>query len=95
MAELDTIRKELETLLKEVRQLQSQAAGPDAEKATAAAEPASAEAEASSASDALDELQAYLAARTGEAEEIFAEHPLATLAAAFLLGLVAGRIAFR
>lgn len=95
MAELDTIRKELETLLKEVKHLQAEAARPAAEKTDAAAEPAPAEAKTDEASDALSELQTYLATKAGEAEEALEEHPLVVVAAAFVLGLVAGAIAFR
>lgn len=95
MAELDTIRKELETLLKEVKTLQAEAAKPAAEKADAAAEPAPTEAKTDEVSDALSELQTYLTAKASEAEEALEDHPLVALAAAFVLGLVAGRIAFR
>ena len=95
MAELDTIRKELETLLKEVKQLQSEAAKPAAEKADAAAEPPPSETKPDESADALNELQTYLTAKAGEAEEALEDHPLVALAAAFVLGLVAGAIAFR
>ena len=95
MAELDTIRKELETLLKEVKSLQAQAAKPAAEKADAAAEPAIGETGTDEPTDALNELQTYLTAKAGEAEEALEDHPLVALAAAFVLGLVAGAIAFR
>lgn len=95
MAELDTIRKELETLLKEVKTLQAAAAKPAAEKPAAAAEPAAAETKAEDASDPIAELQTYLATKAGEAEEALEEHPLVVVAAAFVLGLVAGAIAFR
>lgn len=95
MAELDTIRKELEMLLKEVKQLQAEAAKPAAEKPAAAAEPATADPTTDDTSDAIAELQTYLATKAGEAEEALEERPLVVAAAAFVLGLVAGAIAFR
>ncbi|MET3611829.1 ElaB/YqjD/DUF883 family membrane-anchored ribosome-binding protein [Rhizobium aquaticum] len=95
MAELDTIRKELETLLKEVKHLQTKAAKPAVEKPAAAAEAAPGDAETEETPDAIAELQTYLATKAGEAEEALEEHPLVVAAAAFVLGLVAGAIAFR
>ena len=95
MAELDTIRKELETLLKEVKHLQAEAAKPSGEKPASAAEAASGEPRTDEAPDAIAELQTYLATKAGEAEEALEEHPLVVVAAAFVLGLVAGAIAFR
>ncbi len=95
MAELDTIRKELETLLKEVKNLQAKAVEPADAKTAAAAEPAPADAQTDEASDALSELQTYFTSKAGEAEEALEEHPLVAVAAAFILGLVAGAIAFR
>ncbi len=95
MAELDTIRKELETLLKEVKTLQAEAANPAAEKPATAPEPPPADATTDEASDAIAELQTYLATKAGEAEEALEEHPLVVAAAAFVLGIVAGAIAFR
>lgn len=95
MAELDTIRKELETLLKEVKALQAEAARHAAEKPASAPEPPPADASTDEASDAISELQTYLATKAGEAEEALEEHPLVVAAAAFVLGLVAGAIAFR
>ncbi|MCD2173888.1 hypothetical protein [Rhizobium sp. C4] len=95
MAELDTIRKELETLLKEVKSLQAEAAKPASPEVDAAAGPAPADTPAEDASDAIAELQKYLTSKAGEAEEVLEDHPLVALAAAFVLGLVAGAIAFR
>jgi ElaB/YqjD/DUF883 family membrane-anchored ribosome-binding protein len=95
MAELDTIRKELETLLKEVKHLQSEAAKPAAEKPATAEDPSTTDAESEETSDAIAELQTYLATKAGEAGEALEEHPLVVVAAAFVLGLVAGRLAFR
>lgn len=95
MAELDTIRKELETLLKELKHLQAEAAKPASEKPAAAPEPSPADTRTDDASDAIAELQTYLSTKAGEAEEALEEHPLVVAAAAFVLGLVAGAIAFR
>ena len=95
MAELDTIRKELETLLKEVKHLQAEAAKPAGEKPAAAPEPSPADTRTDDASDAIAELQTYLSTKAGEAEEALEEHPLVVAAAAFVLGIVAGAIAFR
>ena len=41
---------------------------------------------------ALRELQAQLADAAGEAEAVLAEHPFAAVAAAFILGVAAGRM---
>lgn len=40
----------------------------------------------------LRELQAQLADAAGEAEAVLAEHPFAAVAAAFILGVAAGRM---
>lgn len=98
MAELDTIRAELEKLLEEVRDLQAggKMSSDAAATATADAAPAeTAEAAAKDDAEAMHELQQYLATKAGEAEEALEDHPLVALAAAFMLGLVAGRLAFR
>ena len=62
---------------------------------TAGAEKASAEAEAPPHSEAetlLRELESSLGKAGEEAEELVTRHPLAAVAAAFLLGLLAGRM---
>jgi hypothetical protein len=41
---------------------------------------------------ALRELQTHLAEAVGETETVLAEHPFAAVAAAFLLGVAAGRM---
>ncbi len=91
MAELETIRKELEQLLKEVKSLQTDAAGPAAPDARETEPAPQAEPDA----DALAELQNFLVSKAGEAESTIEDHPLAAMAAAFLLGLTIGRIALR
>lgn len=47
--------------------------------------------------DALDELQRALTSAAAEAEEMVTEHPMASLAAAFCVGMIVGRLsgAFR
>ena len=40
---------------------------------------------------ALRELQSHLNDATGEAEDLLTEHPFAAVAAAFVLGIIAGR----
>ena len=99
MAELDTIRKELEKLLKEVKSLQAETA----RAAASGPAPTAAEAEAASdldqaadaAADTFRELEQVLIAKAAEAEDALEQHPLAAMAAAFLLGLVIGRFSFR
>ena len=41
---------------------------------------------------ALGELHRYLTSAAAEAEEVVAEHPMASLAAAFCLGMIVGRV---
>jgi len=62
---------------------------------TTEAEKATAEAEAAQPSEAetlLHELEACLGKAGDEAEDLVARHPLAAVAAAFLLGILAGRM---
>jgi ElaB/YqjD/DUF883 family membrane-anchored ribosome-binding protein len=99
MAELDTIRKELEKLLKEVKSLQAETAkaGPSGTQPAAAAPEAKPDVDAATetAAASLRELEQVLTEKMGEAEDALQEHPIAAMAAAFLLGLVIGRFSLR
>ncbi|MDO6963532.1 hypothetical protein [Rhizobium alvei] len=93
MAGIETIRTEIDAILKELEAAQTRAqASSKPESDGAKPDESGPPIDIASAIEALGELRDQLEKAAGEAGDAITEHPIAATAAAFLLGLIIGRI---
>ncbi|MFM2280420.1 MAG: hypothetical protein RLZZ444_2651 [Pseudomonadota bacterium] len=92
MAGIETIRTEIDAILKELEAAQARAQADSKPAEDAKPDTANPPIDIASAIEALGELRDQLEKAVGEAGDAITEHPIAATAAAFLLGLIIGRI---